>query len=180
MKNILILVSILFVFTYSVSAQENYKSQIGLKIQNFQSYGNGRYGISQPVITFLYKKQMSKNKYRSFDIGFMASKNLWNSSLKIGTENHVRLYNRFDLIHGLAFEAQYSNITFRESTAQSFNLGIGYLLGVEYKLNKRWTIGASITPTIMTNIYKDRNGWSKFSDYYIQPNLALYATYKFN
>ncbi len=173
MKKIFGVLFLSFLFL-SVSAQEHYESQFGVKYQHFKVYGNG---ISLPAISFIYKKQVSKNKFRRVDFGFTGSASLWHTSmLSIGNENHIQLKKRFDLIYGLKLEGQYSRAMFGRSTSRRINLGVGFLLGFEYKINKNWNIGVSFTPTILSSSHQVDGRWSNFSKAYMQPNFAIHLT----
>lgn len=142
--------AILFVQDYAQAQNDQKATYPGREI------GIQLVGLDDFDFDFLYKKQIGENQYRRISLGF-ASLNIqgigedgvanFNTGLNIGKEKRKPLSDKLTFAYGTSFLFDFALTTTADNTVASISSGLGFILGVHYKLNDSFYIGAETFPS---------------------------------
>lgn len=136
------------------SAQNNMR-EVGMHVSNLS--------LTNLSPSFIYKKQIGDNLYKRYNfsfanLDFQHNKNLsrygFSTSLGIGKEKRRDIGKRLKFIRGLQYtgglsfnhDSNSSNSSFIKQTTYSANIGLGYLLGVQFDISPAFYINLETVP----------------------------------
>jgi hypothetical protein len=167
--------------TQSTYAQEKFQPQkaIGMRFFNTSDF------------SLIYKKQIKPQQYRRFTAAFFRTQynhrsqssnfNL-GAGLYITKENHHSIDRATSFYHGLQYGAngQVSALSDNSNT-YSLNLGLGYIMGIEFKIKNKLGLSLDITPSANVNYQRHQsyNEWNVFTNFNMS-SVAFNIQYYFN
>ncbi len=154
---ITVLFKALLMLPFSSHAQ-NTMREIGLHVSNLS--------LTNLNPSFIYKKQIGENLYKRYNfsfanINFQKNKTTnrygLNTSLGFGKEKRREMGKRLKFIHGLQYlggigfnynTSNNPNNQLSKQTTLSANVGLGYLLGVQFEISPSFYINLETVPYI--------------------------------
>jgi len=142
---------------------------------------------------FVYKKGKAENRFTRFrlaifDLRFNGignegrSNSAFNVGLAIGTERRKSIKNELLFIHGFepSLRVGISNNS-RDEVAMGVNLGIGYVLGLQYDISEHFYANIELIPTVSTFYETDFDGFNEFqvNTLFRSGDIALSLVYRF-
>lgn len=154
MKNTCFAVLLLSLFSLTLSAQENYPRELGVRFSNIDLNGGG--------FSLVYKKQKAENKYQrlratfgNLNISSFGEDNLrssFSAGGAVGIEKRKPLGNEFYFVRGPEFSAGIGLNFADEDFSGSFSLGAGYVLGLQYNCKKHFFVSLETIPGAGLNL----------------------------
>ncbi len=147
MKNLLkTIILIILPLTFITAQEDNDKQEVGVRMNTSNQYD------------LFYKNQIGENKYfRLRTVNAYLNKsdsglgtNVYNIGfgLATGIEKRKELTDEFEMILGWEALASIAHRKFEESSQGNYRLGLGFVLGFNYKLTKNINIGIETIPSI--------------------------------
>ena len=178
MKNIFF--GILCLLTFAVNAQ---KTSLDQKLSKHEfGVGFDTYNGSNYLPKLNYKYYRTEKNVLNFSTYFTYAGYYQAYQLEFWNEyrNYLGRKNNWFLSHGIAGSIAYSKIDYHYFTPgeiyEGISVGLGYNLGVGYKINDRFSIQAIVKPSIN---YIHSLQESKSSDWKLSSPLSFGVNYRF-
>ncbi|MBK8555611.1 MAG: hypothetical protein IPL65_07500 [Lewinellaceae bacterium] len=156
MKKLLLLLPCLLLLTFSLEAQTSAPRELGVRFDNINFGGYNSFSL-------VYKKAKSENRYArwrasfgnlnlqvypdsdaaSFGLGF---------GLRYGLEKRKALSDKFSFCRGPEFGGGFNLQAQNEDVLVDLNLGFGYILGLQYDINRIFFLNLETIPGVGVNI----------------------------
>jgi hypothetical protein len=178
-------------FSISLSAQisSTPKREVGLRFNSLDL-------INGDAFSAFYKKEIGENKYRRYRFGFgnigfsqttngvMNNSNFsLGASIAVGTERRKQLSNKTMFYRGWEWNAG-TNFSLRNQEnfdyGYHFNLGIGYVLGLQHDINQHFAVNMEAIPGVgFSNTYNRSTRTNSFNaGASVGSTVALSLVYK--
>ncbi len=143
---------VLFAASFSnLHAQtESKKREVGIQLGGLNFDGSTSFNG-------LYRKQKRENVYRRIratfgNISFVSIDDeafiTFNAGISIGREKRKMLDRQLEFYRGPEFSASVSLLTLEGDGIAAFNVGFGYIFGLQHSFNELWAVHLEAVPSI--------------------------------
>ena len=180
--------ALFLIATLPITQAQTSQREIGLRFTDWDQFG------------LLYKKQIAENTYRRYRVALARFNydnyetaeqfGMW-LGFSIGKEKRKALNERLQWIHGwepglsldINLETQKNDGYTLQSSLLSIHPYIGYVLGLQYRLNDHFLLGLENIPSLNAHVTfsndESRRGFGLSGNFSFS-NVALFVIYRFD